>query len=224
MSKKIILIFLLCFVLGAKPPRSVWTENWQTTANWNRVGVNCATVTPGKLTMVCQSAGLTTQQSWSRRFPIEVESTVRAIAAPGSSNNRYFAGITIFDNTSGDTVYGELALTYQVPPFQSYANDLAGSLVNEYGEVHREIVRGQTYRLKVVWLPSGRYEFYLDSVKIGSRPGRLDVDPVIFILCVSVGENTPNDGSKAQCEFGPITVTGVLSNKVQRLYVPLVLD
>lgn len=195
-------------------------------ANWSTVGAPCFSVPqPGKLRLLCQSAGLVTRQTWSRQFAITVTAQVSATSAPGSSNDRYFAGLTIYDNASGDTQYGELALVRGVTPFQGVTVRSAGVLVNDAGYWNGPVAAGW-HTLQAVYLPAGQYRLYLDGALVSTvTPWQpLQRDPAVFILCVSVGEATPNDGSAATCEFGPVTVVGVPSVAVQRTWLPLAHD
>lgn len=199
-----------------------WAAPWQSVAevgaNWQTVGAPCYSVTPGRLRLTCQSAGLVTRQAWSRQFPITVTASVSASAAIGP---RYFGGLTIYDLDSGDTAYGEIALASGVPPFQNTTGDQAGVLVNDGLYWHAPVNAGW-HALQVVYLPAGQYKLYLDGALVNTvTPWRpLQRDPVIFILCVSVGENTPDDGSLARCDFGPVTVTGAPSGTVATAYFP----
>lgn len=207
---------------------TAWVEPFasasEVQADWQTMGAPCYSVPQaGKLRMTCQSAGLVTRQTWSRQFSITATVQVSATTAPGSSNDRYFAGLTIYDNASGDTQYGEIALVRGVPPFQSLTVRSAGVLVNDGGYWTGPASAGW-HTLQAVYLPAGQYKLYLDGALVSTvtpyRP--LQRDPDIFILCVSVGEATPNDGSAALCEFGPVTVQGVRSETVSTAYLPSV--
>lgn len=227
----LLLALVLPYLLTLNTQASTaWVSPFATTAevqaNWQTVGAPCYNVPqPGKLRLQCQSAGLLTRQTWSRQFAITVTAQVSATAAPGSSNDRYFAGLTIYDNASGDTQYGELALVRGVPPFQGITVRSAGVLVNDHANWNIPVTAGW-HTLQVVYLPAGQYKFYLDGALISTVTPfhTLQRDPAVFILCASVGESTPDDGSAALCEFGPVTVQGVSSGDVSSIYLPSVTD
>src|SRR5690349_13511351 len=81
----------------AAKPAGTWTAGWasvsEVQANWQTVGAPCYSVTPGRLRLTCQSAGLVTRQAWSPLFPLTVTTTISASAYAGS---KYFAGLTVY--------------------------------------------------------------------------------------------------------------------------------
>lgn len=209
---------------------TAWTSPWasvaQVQADWQAVGAPCYSVTTGKLTMQCQSAGLVTRAAWSPLFPLTVTARVSATAVTGG---KYFAGLTIYDHASDDTRYGELALGRNVPPMSRFGDShYLMNLVDDGGYTPYQTVQPSTaYTLSVVYRPGGiwdgaRYWFYLNGALQSYRDGQALGELRIFLVCASVGEATPNDGSLARCEFGPVAVTGVPSAEVRAVYLPLV--
>lgn len=218
-----LIVCLSAFGLFSKNTEVVppFVEPWANTSAWNPMGSPCWITTNNHLNMHCQSAGLVSKQTWSKTLPITATVTVSATVAPNSSNDHYFAGLTLYDAGSNDTVYGELALSKLVPPFGYFTNhDSAGTMVNEFLTWRTDIVAGKPYTLTVSWIPN-KYKFYLDGQYITESAVEIPAhDFSIFILCVSVGEATPDDGSSALCRFGPVTVVGTFSENVKQTYIP----
>ena len=221
--------------LGRAEAVTTWAPTWSTlAADWQTVTQACAqpaerrfraTSSPKssapagpQLVMRCQSGGLVSNRTWSRAFALDARATVSATAVSGQD---YFAGLTIYDAQSGDTVYGELALGKLVPPFQGINADIAGALVDESFTWYQPTMAGQPHTLDVLWQPSGWWIFSLDGQQVAQHAGALGHDPAIFLLCVSVGEGTPDDGSLAECRFSNLSVTGVESGEVRRLWLPV---
>jgi hypothetical protein len=203
----------------------VWFEDWHDAAAWRPAGEPCWQVEDGLLAMDCQSAGLVTHQRWSRHFRVEVEVEVRAWS-DFFDGDRYFAGIGPYNDDGGDWNYGSSALWSRMPPWQGVPGDWLALLVDEVvpPALAVPIVEGQAYTLRTAYRPEGVYEFWLDGVLVAERPGMLYDDPAIFLVCASVGEGTPDDGSLAHCEFGPVTVSGVPVEAVGRVYLPVAGD
>lgn len=199
-----------------------WQPSWATMASdWQTVSQDCAQPNGAALVMRCQSGGIVSNKTWSREFALQARVSVSATAISGG---RYFAGLTLYDAQSGDTRYGELVLSKMVPPFNYYtSDDAAGSMVDEYLTHWQPIVPGQTYTLQVTWQPSGAYLFTLNGqpFDVAQPYVPLAHDLSIFLLCVSVGEGVPDDGSLAECRFSQLSVTGVESGDVRRVWLPV---
>lgn len=206
--------------LGHADAITQWQPSWSTLASdWTPVGDPCWSVSGPQLVMRCQSAGIVSTRTWSRQFAIDARVSVSATAVSGG---HYFAALAIIDGQSSDTVYGELALANGVPPMQGVPGDNAGTLVDEGFTWYGPIVPGQTYTLNDVWQPSGEWLFLLNGQPVASHAGALGHDPSIMLICASVGEATPDDGSLAECHFGNLSVIGVESGDVRRLWLPAV--
>lgn len=199
---------------------SVWTENWDSLQNvqsrWDSVGSPCYSIPqPGILELICQSAGLTSKQYWDKNQAVEVSGKVRAEPATGSSTDAYWGAIAIYQNDGFDTNYGTVATERNVPPFGGDHTPHVVSLTNDGRP--RILLNSQAWQwhdFKIVYSADGTYKYYVDgNLKDTATNSLLTANPDIFVLCVSVGEGTGDDGSKAHCQFGPITVKGILASK-----------
>lgn len=204
--------------LPTPTPAPAWTENWDSLSGvqsrWSSIGSACYSVPqPGILDMVCQSAGLVSKQYFDKSQTIEVSGRVRAQPAQGSATDAYWGAIAIYQNDGSDTKYGTIAMERNVPPF---GGDHTSRVVSLTDDARPAILSAsaawQWHDFKIVYSPDGSYRYYVDGTLRDTKTNALlPANPDIFVLCVSVGEGTVNDGSAAQCQFGPITVKGVLT-------------
>jgi len=201
------------FSLFPTPTQPVWTENWDSMSSvqnrWDNIGSPCYSIPqPGILDMVCQSNGLASKQYWDKTKEIEVTGRVRAEPAPGSTTDAYWGGLTLYNNNGADNNYGELASQRNVPPFGGDHTAKVVTLTNDIGATITPESPWSWHDFKIKY-SNGSYDYFVDGnlVKtVNNVP--LTADPDIFVLCVSVGTGTPNDGSSSHCQFGPITVAG----------------
>lgn len=183
---------------------SIWTEPWANLDAWQPITQDCFTVANGRAEAVCQSAALRTLQTWDAHSPLSVTENVCAQPAPGSSTTDYWAGLTIEQD---DSHYAELATERHVPPF-SQPQPLLVSL-RPWGTVEGRGQVGQCYDLALFWQPSKHaWTARINGATVGTYQGAFTSPLAVEILCVSVGENTPDNGSAAACSFGPVTVQG----------------
>lgn len=194
-----------------------WTENWDSLSavqsRWSSIGSACYSVPQaGILDMVCQSAGLVSNQYFDKSQPITVTGTVRAQPATGSTTDAYWGGLTLYNNNGADNNYGQLAAQRNVPPFGGDHTARIISLTDDAGSSLATDTPWTWHNFKIVYLANGTYNYYVEGnlVKTVANAG-LTANPDIFILCVSVGSGVGNDGSSSHCQFGPIAVYGVLA-------------
>ncbi len=187
---------------------STYHEQWVTRSNWTDLGQSCATVSQGAARMTCQSAALVSTFTLAPTQPMHVEGTVRAQPATGSATPYYFGAIGLVeDDPSGK--YLDVATFNGVPPFSPLWGPSLGACCQLVQGGHRfaDGIQGQWYTFAIDYTP-GTISYSVDGVQRGSVPWQIQQAPHIWLLCVSVGENTPSDGSAAACDFGPLTVTG----------------
>ncbi len=209
---------------------TTWTEDW-TNPNylerWDIVTDNCFSVNSGVMEMNnCQAGGITSKQKWDKNYEIIVEGTVAAENSVADEYNikHYWGGLTLFNRYITSTGvdqsrYGELAVTYNVPP-SSGGTDNIIALTNEYGgnfKIIQPATPGQFYKFKINYKMDGKkgkkssgykYFYYVNDSLVHSYPSTIVDNPNIFILCVATGSGGVTIG-RATCKFGPIKVSGV---------------
>lgn len=208
---------------------TTWTEPWDSynsvLERWDGNGdagpgfnPRCFTVpSPGTLDMKCQSGALHSKLHIDRNYSFTIQGRVRA--EPNSPHNRFWGGIGPL-RESPDGNDDSLCQYANLNSSGGMGYDGVVALFNCYAVTWPPAQPGRWFDFKITWTPisatTGRYSFYVDgSLKYTTGTYTLGGNPVIKIYCVSVHPNTPNDGSSAHCQFGPVTVTGVLiSNTV----------
>ncbi len=185
-----------------------YIERWVTRGSWTDLGQSCATVSQGTAHMTCQSAALASTFTLAPSEPMHVDGMVRAQAATGSTTPYYFGAIGLVeDDPSGK--YLDVATFNGVPPFSPLWGPSLGACCQLVQGGHRfaDGILGQWYSFAIDYTP-GTVTYSVDGIPRGSAPWTIQQAPRIWLLCVSVGEGVPNDGSAAACDFGPLTVTG----------------
>lgn len=228
--------FVIAFVLVTTfAPRiayaqtaTTWTESWAGTSGWTTVTQSCFTTSGGKANATCQSGGLLSVKKWDVTKPITATIRMSGKPAVGSSTTDYFVGLTLWQReiSPNQSNYVEIAQTRHVPPFTANNNHRIVGLASDktsgiwqakpyvfYAPPSYNPQPGAMYSYKLEWLPSQtRWNAYWQGLgpKWNNRQPFVPNLPIrIMLLCVSVGENTPNNGSSATCQFEPLTVTGV---------------
>lgn len=219
------LAFVVALAVAATPvanaAESVVNYNWTAPLfpGWTKITQDCMTVNDsdgdghGELTMTCQSAALQSIQTWDPTKDLTIEGSVSGEPAPGSSTNRYWAGLVLFQADDGpDARYAQLASVRGVNPI-NYTSPKIASLTlpsEPGGKVLSDGSSGQSYVFKIVYDYSSRtIKYYVNGNSEQTRKNFRFTEPVrIWTLCVSVSAGQPNDGSNARCVFGPLKVTG----------------
>jgi hypothetical protein len=188
-----------------------WPAGWMPgQEGWTHIGDNKAALfVPGQMSLGSQQSGaLQGTQRWRRDEPISVRGSVSAWA---TSSAKYFAGIALFNPDSGDTNYYELCLYNNVPPFPAIQGPGVGTLTNEAGARLGPYLTRDWRDFGLFWEPQeGAITYVVDGIIRQKLTGlTLQAHPVIWLGCVSVGENVGNDGSSARALFGPLEVVGV---------------
>lgn len=211
-----VVLFVTVAALTAWPATaaSLSFENWTSgLSKWEPVTQNCTSLTNGTAVMTCQSAALRSYQSWDYRQSLSVEADVSGQPAPGSSTDDYWCGLVLWSQEdSKRQEYGSIELANDVPPPSANYSDRIGVLVASRSSWTNNAslqpyTRGATAKLRAVWSAVRReYTFFVGSTLVARKSGTPVRNFRVEIIAVSVGENTPNNGSNALCKFGPITV------------------
>jgi hypothetical protein len=186
----------------------LYQEQWATRSQWTDLGQSCATMSQGAAHLTCQSAALVSRFTLDPSQPISVSGSVRAQPAPGSTTPNYFGSLALVeDDPSGR--YLDVATFNGVPPFSPLWGPSLGACCQlvQGGRRFADGVPGQWYTFSIGYT-TGAVSYSVDGVQRGSVPWTFQQPPHVWLLCTSVGENTPSDGSQAACDFGPLAVAG----------------
>ncbi len=158
--------------------------------------------------MTCQSAALVSTFTLDQRQPIHLEGVVRAQAAQGSTTPNYFGSLALVEDDAAGK-YLDVATFNGVPPFSPLWGPSLGACCQLLQGGHRfaDGVPGQWYTFAIDYTP-GTVTYSVNGTVRGSSNWTMQHPPHVWLLCTSVGENTPSDGSAAACDFGPLTVSG----------------
>ena len=191
-------------------PTTTWTEPWADTSGWDPVGWPNATVSGGRLTQINQSAALQSKRTWDASKPIVLSGTVSGEPAPGSSTTDFWAGLVLFQKDDGPGAsYAQFAVERHVPPFTSRSTQLVSLTLPNYpgGSALSSGAAGRDYAFSIAWNPStGKVTYSIDGQVVQTRLASLSGPVRVWTICVSVGAGRPDNGSAAQCEYGPVTV------------------
>lgn len=185
------------------------TETWQNLSAWTTVTQQgCWQPNGQTVVATCQSSALRSAAQWDAAQPWSMAWKQRA--EPASTHNRYWASGGWWVSEGG--VIADYATAVQsrgvsgLPP-----GPQTGFIGDWYSDPYTSYVAGTWRTWRVEWDPvNKRTLVFLDGARVGRYKQARPNGPMRARLeCSSVGENTPDDGSAARCEFGPITVTGV---------------
>ncbi len=209
------LIFSVLFVIlfqvnKASAADTVTTESWSSLSAWQTITQSCFQVKDGTAMGRCQSAALQSKQTWDFRKPITVSAAVSATPANGSSTNDYWGGLTLYQD---DNHYAELATERHIEPWQEdqtpHIVSLNSTSISPGGRIYQTGVAGKSYNFKISWNPTAKnWSYYINNKKVDTVSAVFTGPVRIWLLCVSVNEATPDNGSAARCRFGPVTITG----------------
>lgn len=217
MYKYLILLVVLAtsatlFVLSVNA--SPTTEDWTDLSDWTSSGCGLENWQrqDGNLLVRSYSCGLYFNATFSRDSVVAIEAAVRC--RPATSHNRCWAGVKIGNIAPdrGDDYpicqYGNENVAYNV--WSSSVRNIVG-LVNCYSYLHGSYTPWTWHTLKVMADPAAGdyvyYSLYVDGSRKSRVFARLNADLRPKIECVSAVQNGPGDGSLAECEFGPLSIT-----------------
>ena len=208
-----ILLWVLAFwaaTLVRNAHAATWSETWQVgLGNWESVtgGVECSTLSGGRLTMVCESGALRSLQSWDNHTPISAEVTAACSAAVGKT---FWCGLTLWgkENAAPDVEYAEIELSSDdgAGPGGRGKPQVSALIHWPYftGKV-ADYTPGTTKTLKLLYDGAGRLKGFVDGVKKLDKPWDSTQPIRIELLTVCVGEQM-SSSCRAKGVYGPLTV------------------
>ena len=185
-------LLVLSVLAGQRPPPPTdWSFDPLVMVAWTPITQQCSTATRTILTMRCQSGGLRSPYTWPAEQNLTIRSTMRGSVVSGS---RFFAGLAIWQ---AETVYAEGALT----------DAGISASITPYGPIVAPYTAGSWRTVEVRWLAGKhRAELWVDGQRLKRQTISLTGPLRIMLVCASVDPGMPDDGSLAQCEYGPVTV------------------
>lgn len=200
------LLTLFLFAVLALPVSAQAVESWAELPGWTpQTGAEkCSTVSAGVLDMKCQSAAWVSDRTWDQTKPFSVSVPVRAQALAGGI---YWGGVGV----QNPTVEAALTKGYYWPAF---LGDVFQNLGDKYVMDHVSPYTWYTLTLSYD-PPSGNWSIGDGRTMLLNRTAYTYNQPMssplsVWLICVSVHEGTPDNGSSAECQFGQVTINGTL--------------
>lgn len=194
-----------------QPAGHVWVENWDAPGDAWRVDAasSCRETRRGKLVVTCPHGGsLLSNRAWSGNRPISVETRISGAPCCHSTTTDYFASVTLLKPTSTGDQFASLATASGVPPceFKGWGANVCS--LNPFGWPYAHATPGQFYDLRVQFDGTRWTDYFVDGVYVDRRemPHLAQSTLHVFLICGTTGEFEMDNGSMAECQFGPVTV------------------
>lgn len=189
---------------------TVTTESWSDLSRWQWVSQPCWAPTGGSVVGVCQSSALRSRQIWDPARPWSLAWRMRARNETPNAQYGYEwffggAGWWVCDDDCGAVYVSGFAGTISGSGPWIGTLPLSNKRLDPY-------VPWTWVEFRQEWQPGrngGQTDVFANGDRIAVLKSPRPTGPLrANLVCSSVGAATPDDGSSARCEVGPIQVVG----------------